>query len=121
MATMGSVSVLIAFLGISSKLLPGWAINLGRISYGLYVFHGFAINIFDRLEIGHRVSLPIASHPLRACVSGGVDLGLSLGLTLLVAATSYRYFETPFLKMKNRHAIIKSQPATPDNKIAVSR
>jgi peptidoglycan/LPS O-acetylase OafA/YrhL len=110
MATLGAISVLIAFLGITSKLLPGWAIYLGRISYGLYVFHVFAMYIFDHLEIGHRASLAIANHPLRACVSGGVDLGLSLGLTILAAATSYRYFETPFLKLKKRHSVIESQP-----------
>jgi peptidoglycan/LPS O-acetylase OafA/YrhL len=106
MATLGAISVLIAFLGITSKLLPGWAIYLGRISYGLYVFHVFAMYIFDHLEIGHRASLAIANHPLRACVSGGVDLGL----TILAAATSYRYFETPFLKLKKRHSVIESQP-----------
>ena len=101
MATLGAISVLIAFLGITSKLLPGWAIYLGRISYGLYVFHVFAMYIFDHLEIGHRASLAIANHPLRACVSG---------LTILAAATSYRYFETPFLKLKKRHSVIESQP-----------
>ena len=36
---------------------------------------------------------------------------LALGLTILMAALSYRYFETPFLKMKKRHAVIQSQPA----------
>jgi peptidoglycan/LPS O-acetylase OafA/YrhL len=34
----------------------------------------------------------------------------TLALTILMAALSYRYFETPFLKMKKRHAIIDSQP-----------
>jgi peptidoglycan/LPS O-acetylase OafA/YrhL len=31
-------------------------------------------------------------------------------LTLLLAALSYRFFETPFLLMKKRNAIIESQP-----------
>jgi peptidoglycan/LPS O-acetylase OafA/YrhL len=31
-------------------------------------------------------------------------------LTILMAALSYRYFETPFLKMKKRHSVIQSQP-----------
>jgi peptidoglycan/LPS O-acetylase OafA/YrhL len=34
----------------------------------------------------------------------------SLALTFILAALSYRYLETPFLKMKNRHAVIQSQP-----------
>lgn len=35
---------------------------------------------------------------------------LALGLTVLLAALSYRFFETPFLKMKKRHSVIESQP-----------
>jgi peptidoglycan/LPS O-acetylase OafA/YrhL len=37
-------------------------------------------------------------------------MALPFGLTILVAALSYRYLETPFLKMKRRHAFIGSQP-----------
>jgi peptidoglycan/LPS O-acetylase OafA/YrhL len=39
-----------------------------------------------------------------------LTLALSLGLTILLAALSYRYIETPFLKLKRRHAVIESQP-----------
>jgi len=28
----------------------------------------------------------------------------------MMAALSYRFFETPFLKMKKHHAVIESQP-----------
>jgi peptidoglycan/LPS O-acetylase OafA/YrhL len=34
----------------------------------------------------------------------------ALGLTLLFASLSYRFFETPFLRMKKRHEIIESRP-----------
>jgi peptidoglycan/LPS O-acetylase OafA/YrhL len=36
-------------------------------------------------------------------------------LTFLIAALSYRYFETPFLRMKKRHALIESQPIAGDS------
>jgi peptidoglycan/LPS O-acetylase OafA/YrhL len=39
-----------------------------------------------------------------------LNLFLCLGLTILMAAVSYRFFETPFLKMKRRHTVIESQP-----------
>jgi peptidoglycan/LPS O-acetylase OafA/YrhL len=39
-----------------------------------------------------------------------LDMVLRLGLTILLAALSYRFFETPFLKMKKRHAVIESEP-----------
>lgn len=48
--------------------------------------------------------------PLFYAVANAGRFGLSLGLIFLVAAISYRYFETPFLRMKKRHAVIQSQP-----------
>lgn len=117
LAAVGSVLVLVAFLGITPKLLPAWAIYLGRISFGLYVFHDFAIYITGFLLIGHRATVAIPYHLLRICLSGGLDLVLSLGLTVLIAAVSYRYFETPFLKMKKRHSVIESQPDLGDRRV----
>jgi peptidoglycan/LPS O-acetylase OafA/YrhL len=102
LASLGSVMLLVAFLGMNPKLLPGWVIYLGRISYGLYVYHEFAMYIINHLLIGHL-----------AAITGPVLLlkaGSEFGLTVLMAALSYRYFETPFLKMKKRHAVIESQP-----------
>ena len=111
LAALGSVLVLVAFLGVNPKFLPGWAIYLGRISFGLYVYHDFAIHITKRIPFGHlRVIQAIPSYPLRVCLYTGLSIGLPLGLTFVAAALSYRYFETPFLKMKKRHSVIESQP-----------
>jgi peptidoglycan/LPS O-acetylase OafA/YrhL len=103
LAALGCVLVLVAFLGISPKLLPGWAIYLGRISYGLYVYHRLAAYMTGKLLIRHLASFNSPIYFLKGA--------LALGLTILMAALSYRYFETPFLKMKKRHAVIQSQPA----------
>jgi peptidoglycan/LPS O-acetylase OafA/YrhL len=102
LAVLGCVLVLIALLGVSPKLLPGWAIYLGRISYGLYVYHRLAAYITGKLLIGRLASFNSPIYLLKGA--------LALGLTVLMAALSYRYFETPFLKMKKRHAVIESQP-----------
>ncbi len=96
LAALGSVLLLVAFLGVNPKLLPGWAIYLGRISFGLYVYHEFA------LYISRHLLASFNGHFLRSSVA--------LGLTILMATVSYRYFETPFLKMKKRHSVIESQP-----------
>jgi peptidoglycan/LPS O-acetylase OafA/YrhL len=101
LASLGSVLILIAFLGMDSKWLPGWAIYLGRISFGLYVYHEFVIYAMHRLLVGRLA-------PLGSILP--VKFALDLGTTILVAALSYRYFETPFLKMKKRHSVIESQP-----------
>jgi peptidoglycan/LPS O-acetylase OafA/YrhL len=91
--------------------LPGWAIYLGRISFGLYVYHDFSLYITKRIPFGHlRIIQAIPSYPLRVCLYTCLSIGLPLGLTFAAAALSYRYFETPFLKMKRRHSVIESQP-----------
>lgn len=101
LAALGSVLVLLAFLGIESRLLPGWAVYLGRISYGLYVYHLLAIKVV--YAVFPSLNLP---HPALFLLK----LLSAFALTLLLAAVSYRYFETPFLRMKRRHAVIETQP-----------
>ncbi|MGA2351002.1 MAG: acyltransferase [Terracidiphilus sp.] len=110
LAALGCIMLLTAFLGVSPKLLPGWAIYLGRISFGLYVYHLFAVDLMNRLIIQEVVSL---DNPVVNSFKGLIfilNFVFTLALTILMAALSYRYFETPFLKMKKRHAIIDSQP-----------
>lgn len=111
LATLSSIAVLVAFLGIRSNLLPNWAIYLGRISFGLYVFHDFAIYLTNALVID-KVALYKGVAIVRL-LEGPIyllNMALTLGLTILMAALSYRYLETPFLKMKSRLAVIESEP-----------
>ena len=115
LATLGCALLLVAFLGATPKLLPRWAIYLGRISFGLYVYHQFVIYTMDHLIIQN---LSAHMNPLIKSLEGPIyllNMGLTLGLTILIAALSYRYFETPFLKMKKRHSVIESQPIQGDN------
>jgi peptidoglycan/LPS O-acetylase OafA/YrhL len=114
LAAFGSILVIVGFLGIDPKFLPRWAIYWGRISFGLYVFHQFAIYITHFLPIDAVLLNAIPSFHLRVVLNAGLTLGLPLGLTFLMAVLSYRYIETPFLKMKKRHAAIKSQPIAGD-------
>jgi len=102
LGALGASLMLLASLGTSPKLLPRRFIYLGRISYGLYVYHEFAIYITTRfiLRQASRIEAPILL----------LKISIELGLTILMAALSYRFFETPFLKMKNRHEVIKSEP-----------
>jgi peptidoglycan/LPS O-acetylase OafA/YrhL len=97
----GAVLLLIAFLGADKRLLAGWLVYLGRISYGLYVFHFSAIYIV-------RALIP-KTWPLTAPVSL-LKLLLPLALTIPMAALSYRYLERPFLRLKKKYSVIESQP-----------
>lgn len=102
LATLGSVLLLLAFLGLEAALLPRWAVYLGRISFGLYVFHQFAIVIANRLIMGSYATFTGTKFLL--------SFATSAGMTLVMASLSYRYLETPFLRIKKRHAVIESQP-----------
>jgi peptidoglycan/LPS O-acetylase OafA/YrhL len=102
---LGSAFIIAAFLGIHSKHVPAWAVYLGRISFGLYVYHEFAIYVSATL-LGHYVSFSSPIYYLKAV--------LAVGLTFFAAALSYRYLETPFLKMKKRHSVVESQPLLND-------
>jgi peptidoglycan/LPS O-acetylase OafA/YrhL len=98
---LGAVIVLLAFLGMESTFIPQWAVYLGRISYGLYVFHIFSVEMIDDLFPSIRAyRMPLFI--LKVCTA--------FALNILIAAMSYKYLETRFLKLKMRHAIIESHP-----------
>ena len=75
-----SVAIIFGVLGARLNL-PNPSAYLGKISYGLYVFHAAVIRV---------VPSPI----------------LALPLTIAIAALSYRYLESPFLRLKDRFARI---------------
>ena len=72
---------------------------LGKISYGLYVYHFLAI---------HFGWLAAVALGLRFVVAGGFfgTLGLSLIFCIAMSAVSYQLLERPFLKMKQRLTIV---------------
>jgi peptidoglycan/LPS O-acetylase OafA/YrhL len=108
--TLGCVLLLLAFLGVAPGLLPQRLIYLGRISFGLYVYHDFFIFMIRSLSVSAILNQAKLAYPLYIFLFTLLTIGLPLGLTVLAAALSYRYFEMPFLKMKKRYAAIESQP-----------
>jgi len=95
------VGALLIFLSAwGSTVAPRWLRYLGKISYGLYVFHDLALYLSLKVFGGF-------VHNLRAFV-GYWCVGLSL--TLCMAALSYQFFESPFLRLKERYARVKSRP-----------
>lgn len=110
LASLGCMALLLAFLGVNERMLPKWLIYLGRISFGLYVYHSIFIYLADRYIIQTAATIHT---PLVSALKGPIFLiayGSALGLTIVTASISYRYFETPFLKMKRRHGVIESEP-----------
>ena len=79
------------FRGVSK-----WSTKLGKISYGIYMFHMIIVNFV--LYLGGKLQ--------GMGVAQGIVLAFdwmgTIGLTVLTAYLSYTYFEMPFLKLKNR-------------------
>jgi len=103
----GTLLLFLSMLGLPSNLLPRPFIYLGRISYGLYLFHELAYwLIFSR----GKAWLTHVSQLL--CLAGWRDcVGTTLAfcLTVLVAHTSYQFYERPFLRLKGRFTIVPSR------------
>jgi peptidoglycan/LPS O-acetylase OafA/YrhL len=96
---LASVAVLLSVLGSQNLLLRNpTLLYLGKISYGLYVLHEFAH--FCAIRLVH------ASTPGMVVAQSIVGLAL----TIVLAAASYRWLESPFLKLKERFAHVQSRP-----------
>lgn len=75
--------------------------SLGKISYGIYMFHyPLLYLILFTMHKFQWVESPQTKLILYVATIGG---------TLLLAALSYRYYELPFLNLKERYAIIHSR------------
>jgi peptidoglycan/LPS O-acetylase OafA/YrhL len=71
---------------------------IGTISYGMYLFNTLVVKA-GRPMLGHLgIHQPVLAFPI---VIGG---------TVLVSFLSYRYFETPFLKLKTRFERLRPPP-----------
>jgi peptidoglycan/LPS O-acetylase OafA/YrhL len=89
----------IVFAGVGIQLRAPVLQYLGKISYGLYVYHLTCIRITDRML------------NFRWGVVGIGGRGLvALCMTIVVSAASYRFLETPFLKLKHRFTHVESRP-----------
>ena len=73
---------------------------LGRVSYGLYVFHVVGMMISDYV-VPH-AALSFGRYLFRTMIAFAVTVGL--------AAASYRWLEMPFLTLKQRFTHILSRP-----------
>lgn len=102
----GYVSVAMACTLLFISLLdvgitfPAPIVYLGKISFGLYVYHSLAMRVMEHVFLfGSSDHLPKITADL-----------CSLPFLVLYAAFSYRYIERPFLKLKARLAYVPSRP-----------
>jgi peptidoglycan/LPS O-acetylase OafA/YrhL len=101
-AVAGCVIVFLAALGMPN--VPRALVYFGKISYGLYVFH------LAMLQLSIWCVAPIRL-PYHSAANMLLVDGLALLLTLVAAHFSYQCFEKPFIRLKERFAVIRSRPA----------
>lgn len=98
-----------AFLIATAVLHDGWLrasladprlVMLGRISYGLYMYH----------EIAFAMRAPLSSMAGWFPNNTATFAVLTLAMTIGLAATSYRWFERPFLSLKVAWTRVASRP-----------
>lgn len=100
---VASVMLLVAVLQTDARFLHlrpfSWFVYLGRISYGLYVFHLLALALLPTLFV------TVFGVPPRF----EQRVVLSFALTVVFAAASYRWLEQPFLRLKKRFTFARSE------------
>jgi peptidoglycan/LPS O-acetylase OafA/YrhL len=105
---LGCVLLFVGVLGTEAKFIPRWLAYLGRISFGLYVFHSLA---FHFTFVSGGAALTRASRALHLSDAGRNALGLIIvfASTVLVAHLSFQYFERPFLRLKDRFTFVPAR------------
>jgi peptidoglycan/LPS O-acetylase OafA/YrhL len=98
---IGLSAIFLSLLGIR-RSPPRLIVFMGKITYGLYVFHllgqQLSTNVFRSLP-------PVGFGPSLARDT------LALAITIGFAVTSYYVLELPFLKLKDKFTVISSRPA----------
>ena len=106
----GTLTLFLGFLRSSARWSPT-LVYLGKISYGLYVFH-VMVQEGVAVLMAH-VGLGLRSGPGNSLANAflvfGLKLPVALAVTIVLSAGSYRYFETPFLRLKDRFALVRSR------------
>jgi peptidoglycan/LPS O-acetylase OafA/YrhL len=99
MVSLGAGAILLASLySHSLAVRAAWVVRLGKMSFGLYMLHLAGILIpLSLLQ-------PVWGWRLLAAKA------LGLGVTVLLAMASYRWVESPFLRLKDRFATVLSRP-----------
>jgi len=107
----GCLFLLLAVLGVNSRRIPTPMISLGKISFGLYVFHETAFLLIDEAQKHFALLTPSiltwsSQHSMMALLLNKL---FALDATILLAMFSYRFWEKPFLCLKGRVTWIQSR------------
>ena len=92
----GCLAALLATVQSNFTFRP--LVYLGKISYGIYIYHLLMIRVAERALESAGMTSPVAV------------LALSILLTIAASAASYHLYEARFLRLKDRFAVVLSRP-----------
>jgi peptidoglycan/LPS O-acetylase OafA/YrhL len=102
LVAIAAAGLLVAIIGApaaGARILANSGLTyLGRISYGLYVYHAAGLRI---------AGYCFRTNSVRAFVAYAFS---GFVLTVFLSAASYRWLESPFLKMKEKFSVVRSRP-----------
>ncbi|MBC7554018.1 MAG: acyltransferase [Taibaiella sp.] len=97
--TLNNKNVLLAKYFFENKLLN----YLGKISYGIYLYHYPIGNFFDEWFIPFQ-----AKYHLPYFISNFISIYIiKIGIVITVAVLSYNFFETPIINLKKKFNYLK--------------
>lgn len=99
LVALGCAALLQGFCLLGAAYMPLPLVRLGKISYGLYVYHVLVAEI----------TLAIM-HPGSRTIDLAIAGAMSFVGTICVAAISYSYLEAPFLRWKRRFEVLHTRP-----------
>ena len=103
-ALPGCLCLFFSVLHLPAGRLQRPFIYLGKISYGLYVYHVLW------LSLGRHVMEHLTDGRLNPVLGQLCGMLIALPGTIATGMLSYRYLESPFLRFKKRFTVVFSRP-----------
>ena len=104
----GTFLIFTSVAGWNARTIPAWMVQLGKMSYGLYVFHVACLLL--TVHLGEQMMARMHFGGQSVLLAVGLSSLLGLILTVTCALLSYNLLELPFLKLKKRFTLIPSRP-----------
>lgn len=103
----GVVLLFLSLYGSRTENMPAPLVYLGRISYGMYVFHITIFWLVYQIFKDELASLSIMAglHEWK----NDVGFVIAFIITVTISLLSYNFFEKPFLRLKKRFTYIPSR------------
>jgi peptidoglycan/LPS O-acetylase OafA/YrhL len=103
-ALLGCLCLFFSLLPLTAGRMQKPFIYLGKISYGLYVYHVLWLGAARHIIRHFAGNLSLGAAQLCA-------MAIALPGCVVTAMLSYRYLESPFLRFKKRYTVVLSRPA----------